>query len=138
LNQSNAIENTVSWLYRVARNKITDWYRKMKPDRLEDISVYQQDDEDALLLADIIPSLEIGADKQLLLKLISEVLSETLEELPENQREVFILHELEGKSLKVIAELTNTGIKTVISRKRYAVMYLQERLKSLYLELLTN
>ena len=136
--QSNAIENTASWLYRVARNKITDWYRKMKPDRLDDISVNQQDDDEALLLADIIPSMETAADKQLLLKLISEALTETLEELPENQREVFILHELEGKSLNEIAELTNTGIKTVISRKRYAVQYLQEHLRSLYQELLTN
>lgn len=136
--QSNTIENTASWLFRVARNKITDWYRKMKPDRLDDISVYQHDDDDALLLADIIPSMETAADKKLLLKLISEELSETLEELPKNQREVFILHELEGKSLKEIAVLTNTGIKTVISRKRYAVIYLQERLRSLYQELLTN
>ena len=136
--QSEAIENTVSWLYRVARNKITDWYRKMKPARLDDISPNQQDDDEALLLADIIPSMATPADQQLLLKLISEELAETLEELPKNQREVFVLHELEGKSLKEIAVLTNTGIKTVISRKRYAVMYLQEHLKSLYEELLTN
>jgi len=136
--QSNAIENTALWLYRVARNKITDWYRKMKPDRLDDITISQQDEDDALFFSDIIPSMETAADKQLLLKLISEELSETLEELPENQREVFILHEIEGKSLKEIAELTKTGIKTVISRKRYAVMYLQEHLRSLYQELLTN
>ena len=136
--QSNAIENTASWLYRVARNKITDWYRKMKPDRLDDLSVNKYDDDEELLLADIIPSMETAADKQLLLKLISEELSEILDELPQNQREVFILHELEGRSLKEIAEMTNTGIKTVISRKRYAVMYLQEHLRSLYQELLTN
>ncbi len=136
--QSNAIENTASWLYRVARNKITDWYRKMKPVRLNDLVVTQTEDDEALLLADIIPTVETSADKQLLLKLISEELSERLEELPQNQREVFILHELEGKSLKEIAVLTNTGIKTVISRKHYAVMYLQEHLRSLYQELLTN
>jgi RNA polymerase sigma factor (sigma-70 family) len=136
--QSDTIENTASWLYRVARNKITDWYRKMKPTRLDDISVHQHDEDEALLLADIIPSVETAADKQLMLKLVSEVVSETLEELPENQREVFILHELEGKSLKEIAELTGTGIKTVISRKRYAVLYLQERLRSLYEELFIN
>ena len=136
--QSNAIENTASWLYRVARNKITDWYRKMKPGRLDDIAVSSSDDDEELLLADIIPSVETAADKQLLLKMISEELSEILDELPQNQREVFILHELEGRSLKEIAEMTNTGIKTVISRKRYAVMYLQEHLRSLYQELLTN
>ncbi|MGZ4055227.1 MAG: RNA polymerase sigma factor [Bacteroidia bacterium] len=136
--QSDTIENTAAWLYRVARNKITDWYRKMKPARLDDIAINHSDDDDALFLSDIIPSMETSADKQLLLKLISEVLADTLEELPENQREVFVLHEIEGKSLKEIAESTNTGIKTVISRKRYAVMYLQERLRSLYDELLNN
>jgi RNA polymerase sigma factor (sigma-70 family) len=136
--QSDTIENTAAWLYRVARNKITDWYRKMKTARLDDISINHSDEDDALFLSDIIPSMETSADKQILLKLISEVLADTLEELPENQREVFVLHEIEGKSLKEIAERTNTGIKTVISRKRYAVMYLQERLRSLYDELLTN
>ena len=136
--QSDTIENTAAWLYRVARNKITDWYRKMKPARLDDITINHSDDDDALFLSDIIPSMETSADKQILLKLISEVLADTLEELPENQREVFVLHEIEGKSLKEIAESTNTGIKTVISRKRYAVLYLQERLRSLYDELLTN
>lgn len=136
--QSETIENTAAWLYRVARNKITDWYRKMKPDRLDDISYKGADEDEALLLSDIIPSMETSADKQLLLKLISEVLADTLEELPENQREVFILHEIEGISLKEIAEQTNTGIKTVISRKRYAVLFLQERLRSLYTELLNN
>ena len=136
--QSDTIENTAAWLYRVARNKITDWYRKMKPARLDDISVNHSDEDDALFLSDIIPSMETSADKQILLKLISEVLADTLTELPDNQREVFVLHEIEGKSLKEIAEKTNTGIKTVISRKRYAVLYLQERLRSLYDELLTN
>ena len=136
--QSETIENTAAWLYRVARNKITDWYRKMKPDRLDDISYKGSDEDEALLLSDIIPSMETSADKQILLKLISEVLADTLEELPENQREVFILHEIEGISLKEIAEQTNTGIKTVISRKRYAVLFLQERLRSLYTELLNN
>ena len=136
--QSDAIEKTAAWLYRVARNKITDWYRKMKPGRLDDISINYSDDDEVLLLSDIIPSMESSADELILRKLISEELAETLEELPENQREVFVLHELEGRSLKEIAELTGTGIKTVISRKRYAVMYLQERLRSLYEELLNN
>src|SRR5438105_4152621 len=136
--QSDAIEKTAAWLYRVARNKITDWYRKMKPARLDDVSVNYTDGDEVLLLSDIVPSMESSADELILRKLISEELMEILEELPGNQREVFVLHELEGKSLKEIAELTGTGIKTVISRKRYAVMYLQERLRSLYEELLNN
>lgn len=136
--QSDAIENMASWMYRVARNKITDWYRKMKPDRLEDVSLTPDDDDERLFLTDIIPSMENSAEQKMMLKLISEALSETLDGMPSNQREVFILHEIDGKSLKEIAELTNTGIKTVISRKRYAVMYLQEQLRGLYKELLTN
>jgi RNA polymerase sigma factor (sigma-70 family) len=136
--QSDPLEKTAAWLYRVARNKITDWYRKMKPSRLDDIGVGRFDDEEALLLSDIIPSLETSPDKQLLLKLISEELSDALAELPRNQREVFVMHELEGRSMKEIAEITNTGIKTVISRKRYAVLYLQDRMRGLYEELLNN
>ena len=110
----------------------------MKPARLDDVSVNYTDGDEVLLLSDIVPSMESSADELILRKLISEELMEILEELPGNQREVFVLHELEGKSLKEIAELTGTGIKTVISRKRYAVMYLQERLRSLYEELLNN
>ena len=136
--QSDTIEKTAAWLYRVARNKITDWYRKMKPERLDDISIHYSDEDEALLLSDIIPSLESSADEQILRKLVSEALIETLEELPENQREVFVLHELEGRSLKEISELTGAGIKTIISRKHYAVKYIQERLRSLYDELLIN
>ena len=136
--QSDALESSAAWLYRVSRNKITDWYRKMRPDRLDDIISSHSDEDEALILSDIIPSMETAADKQLLLKLISEVLADTLEELPKNQREVFVLHEIEGKSLKEIALHTHTPIKTVISRKRYAVMHLQDRLRNLYEELLNN
>ena len=136
--QSETIESTAAWLYRVARNKITDWYRKMRPERLDDMHYSSSDEDEPLMLADIIPSAETASDKQLLLKVISEVLADTLEELPENQREVFVMHEIEGKSLKEIAEMTGTNIKTVISRKRYAVLYLQEQLRSLYEELLES
>lgn len=136
--QSETIENTAAWLYRVARNKITDWYRKMRPSRLDDIQLGYSDEEEALMLSDIIPSMETSADKQMMLKLISDVLAETLSELTKNQRDVFVLHEIEGKSLKEIAEMSDTGIKTVISRKRYAVLYLQERLRSLYEELINE
>jgi RNA polymerase sigma factor (sigma-70 family) len=136
--QSETIESTAAWLYRVARNKITDWYRKMRPERLDDMSFNNSEEEEPLLLSDIIPTAETAADKRLLLKVISEVLADTLDDLPKNQRNVFVLHEIEGKSLKEIAELTGTNIKTVISRKRYAVLYLQEQLRSLYDELLSD
>ena len=131
------IERAVAWLYRVARNKITDWYRKRKPERLED-KVVQEDDDEPLLLRDILASLDRPADDQMLLKVISEELTDALELLPEKQKQVFVMHELEGLSLKQIAEQTQTPIKTVISRKGYAVAFLREELRELYNELLNN
>jgi RNA polymerase sigma factor (sigma-70 family) len=136
--QSTAIENTAAWLYRVARNKITDWYRKMKPSRLDDITTSAGSEEEPLLLADIIPSLEDSPDRKLLYKLITDVLTEALAELPPAQRDVFVLHEIEGLSMNEIAEMSGSNLKTVISRKRYAVIHLKQRLKTLYNELLTN
>lgn len=127
----------LTWLYRVARNKITDWYRKMKPDRLDDISFKGSDEDEALLLSDIIPSMETSADKQLLLKLISSISGYIRRIAGEPTRSVCTSRN-RWKKRKEIAELTDTGIKTVISRKRYAVLYLQERLRSLYIELLNN
>jgi RNA polymerase sigma factor (sigma-70 family) len=135
--EAEPLERAVAWLYRVARNKITDWYRKRRPDRFEDTIVHQEEDDEPLLLRDILSSMDRPADQQMLLKAISEELTEALDLLPENQREVFVMHELEGLSLKQIAEQTNTPIKTVISRKHYAVKFLREELRELYTELLT-
>jgi RNA polymerase sigma factor (sigma-70 family) len=104
--QSETLESTVAWLYRVARNKITDWYRKMKPERLDDIAFSSADEEEGLMLSDRLPSMDTAADKQLLLKLITEVVADALSELPQNQREVFVMHEIEGKPFKEIATLT--------------------------------
>jgi RNA polymerase sigma factor (sigma-70 family) len=132
------LERAVAWLYRVARNKITDWYRKRKPERLEDKKVMNDDEDEPLLLRDILASVDRPADDQMLLKAISEELTDALELLPEKQKEVFVLHELEGVSLKEIAERTQTPIKTVISRKGYAVVFLRDQLRELYDELLNK
>ena len=132
----DTIEQVASWLFRVARNKITDWYRKRKPERFENKVITNDDEEEPLFLTDILSSVEVPADDKMLLKLISEQLSEALELLPEKQKDVFVMHELEGMSLKQIAEATNTPIKTVISRKHYAVSFLREQLRELYNELL--
>jgi len=129
------IEKAVSWLYRVARNKITDWYRKRKPERFENKIVHNEEEDEPLLLTDILSSVDRSADDQMMLKFISEELSDALELLPEKQREVFVLHELEGMSLKMIAEQTQTPVKTVISRKHYAVQFLREHLREVYNEL---
>jgi RNA polymerase sigma factor (sigma-70 family) len=136
--QTEPIEKAVAWLYRVARNKITDWYRKRKPERFENKTIQNEEEDEPLFIADILSSLERPADDQMLLKVISEELMEALELLPEKQREVFVLHEIEGMSLKQIAEQTETSLKTVISRKHYAVQFLRAQLRDLYNELLNK
>lgn len=132
----STIENVASWLYRVARNKITDWYRKRKPERFENKQVHTDEADEPLLLADIMASMDIPADDKIMHKLILEQLSEALELMPAKQKDVFVMHELEGISLKQIAEITGTPIKTVISRKGYAVAFLREHLRELYNELI--
>lgn len=136
--QAEPIEKAAAWLYRVARNKITDWYRKRRPERYEDSLIQGDEDDEPLLLRDILSSFDTPADQQMLLDAISEELSDALELLPEKQRDVFVWHEIEGWSLKEIAEHTQTPLKTVISRKHYAVQFLREHLRDLYDELLND
>jgi len=136
--EAEPLEKAVAWLYRVARNKITDWYRKRKPERFENRSVGNEEEDEPLFLTDILASLDRPADDQMLLKAISEELSDALAMLPDKQREVFVLHELEGFSLKQIADRSQAPLKTVISRKHYAVQFLREHLRELYDELLNN
>jgi RNA polymerase sigma factor (sigma-70 family) len=131
------VEQIASWLFTVARNKITDRYRKKKPLLLEDVFVFKGDgDDDGYLLDDLLPAADVrSADAEMMRETIMEALTDALEELPVEQREVFIWHELEDKSFKEIAELTGTPVNTLLSRKRYAVLHLRERLKELYTEL---
>ncbi|MEP6466119.1 MAG: sigma-70 family RNA polymerase sigma factor [Parafilimonas sp.] len=133
-NQSSPEEiNSMSgWLHRVARNKITDKYRKKKEGSLNDFA--DADDEDALNIADFFLAVEDDADAKELQQLFWEVLFDALEELPQNQREVFILNELEEKTLQQIADMQGEKLKTIISRKGYAVKFLRSRLEDLYNE----
>lgn len=131
-----SIDKITSWLFQVARNKIIDRNRKMKPENFSSLLARDSEDAGPLMLADILPDLEQLPDRQLLRTAVWEVLEEALEELPEAQREVFILHEFEDKSFREIAELTGVAVNTLLSRKRYAVLYLRERLEGLYRELL--
>ncbi|HVX26352.1 MAG TPA: RNA polymerase sigma factor [Parafilimonas sp.] len=132
-NQSSPEEiNSMSgWLYRVARNKITDNYRKKKNEPIDE-SDYE--DEENLNVADIFLDKEINADVKELQQLFWDTLFDALQELPKNQREVFVLNELEGKTLQQIADMQGEKLKTIISRKRYAVKYLRKRLEDLYNE----
>ena len=128
-------EQIGAWLYRVARNRIIDNYRKQEPDSLEDYEYEDQEGEinfREILLSDD----NDGPEIVYLKKLFWEELFVALSELPKAQSDVFIKNEIEDKTLKEIAEESRESIKTVISRKRYAVIYLRERLRSLYEEII--
>ena len=130
-------EQIGAWLYRVAQNKIIDKYRKQKPDSIEDYSY--EDEEGEMNFRDILLSDESDtAETRYLKKLFWEELFEALSDLPKAQREVFVKNEIEDMKLKDIADETGESIKTVISRKRYAVIYLRERLRSFYEEIINK
>lgn len=125
------IEQLTSWLFTVARNKIIDWYRKKKPDALQ---VDGQEDE-RLGLSDLLLDPRQNPDDVYARSMLWEEFTEALEELPDNQREVFMMHEFEGKSFKEIAQLTREPVNTLLSRKRYAILFLREQLQEIYDEL---
>jgi len=132
---TESIQQVSAWLFTVARNKITDKYRKQKPVSIEDF-VYEDEDGEVnykdLLLAD--PTTPEDTE---LLKLFWEELFKALEELPEEQRQVFVWNELEDMTFREISEKTGENIKTLISRKRYAVSFLRKRLENIYTDLIT-
>ncbi len=129
-NTTEIIDQVGAWLYRVARNKIIDRYRKNNPESLEDYAYENEDGElnfKEILLADT-----NNPEMQYLKNLFWEQLNEGLMELPSEQREIFILNELEGRTFAEIAAQTGENIKTLISRKGYAVKHLRKRLRILY------
>jgi RNA polymerase sigma factor (sigma-70 family) len=128
-------EQVTAWLYRVARNRITDLFRRRKSASLNDAIA---DDEDSLSLEDLLPSPDAGPDAIYARGVLFEALDEALGELPKNQREVFVAHELLGRSFKEISEETGVSVNTLLSRKRYAVLYLRERLQEMSEEFGTN
>lgn len=133
---TQTIEQVSGWLYAVAKNKITDKYRKQQTALLED-EVYE-DEEGEIHFKEVLLSADDNAEASALKKLFWQQLKEALDELPENQRQVFILNELEGMTLQQIADKNGENIKTIISRKRYAVSHLRQRLQFLYNELLND
>ena len=123
------IEKMTSWLFTVARNKIIDWYRKKRPESLpRDLN----DPSLPLNLEDILYDPTQNPDQVYARSLVWTELAEALDELPEEQKQVFVMHELEGKSFKEIAEQTGEPINTLLSRKRYAVLFLREKLQEMY------
>ena len=135
LEEIETIESISGWLYRVARNKITDKFRKKKTKNLEDFSY--ENEEGEINFKDILLNDAVTPEDEYIKKLFWEALMAALEELPEKQRIVFVQNELEDISLQQIADESGESIKTIISRKGYAVKHLRTRLKQLYQDLLT-
>jgi RNA polymerase sigma factor (sigma-70 family) len=123
------VEHVTAWLFRVARNRMIDLFRRSKPSSLSN-PVSAEDDGDTL--EDLLPSADAGPEAAYARSLLLDALDEALEELPEAQREVFVAHEVMGRSFKEISAETGLSVNTLLSRKRYAVMHLRESLQSIY------
>ena len=119
------VEQAGAWLFRVARNRIIDFFRKKRPVQFEDEGI-----------EDLLPSADAGPEEAYARSLLWEELEQALAELPEEQRAVFIAHEIEGRSFKELAAETGVSVNTLLSRKRYAVLHLRERLKDINEEIL--
>jgi RNA polymerase sigma factor (sigma-70 family) len=124
------IDHVTGWLFQVARNRITDLFRKKKPENFSDVAVETADD--TLLLEDLLPSPDAGPDALYARSVLLDELEDALDELPEEQRQVFIGHEIEGLSFKEMAVETGVSVNTLLGRKRNAVLHLRERLQGVY------
>jgi RNA polymerase sigma factor (sigma-70 family) len=122
------VEQVTAWMFRVARNRITDLFRRRKAVSLNQPA---SADEDATTLEDLLPSADAGPDAVFARGVLLEALEDALEDLPEAQREVFVAHEVLGQSFKQMSEETGVSVNTLLARKRYAVLALRERLKEL-------
>jgi len=128
------IEHVTGWLFRVARNRITDLFRKKAPVSFS--ATGARDGNDALpQLDDLLPSPDAGPDAVYARKVLLDELEAAIDELPPEQREAFVMHELDGRSFKEMAAETGVNVNTLLSRKRYAVLRLRERLQHVYDEL---
>jgi len=124
------IEQVGAWLYRVARNRIIDRFRKKKEEPLTQVE--GDEDTEEHWLENVLPSSNSGAEAAYVRKVLLEEIHTALDELPEEQRSVFLAHELEGLSFKELAEVSGVGVNTLIARKRYAVLHLRTRLQTIY------
>ncbi len=131
------IEQVGAWLFRVARNRITDLFRKRKPEASTNDPVVAEEGE-LLTLEDLLPSRDAGPEAAYARTVLLEELEDALAELPEEQREVFLAHEIEGRSFKDLAVETGLSVNTLLSRKHYAVIHLRERLREVYDEFISS
>ena len=125
------INHITGWLFRVARNRITDLFRKKRPESFSDTE-HEDEDGELLQLDDLLPSPDAGPEALYARNVLLSELELALDELPEEQRAVFVAHELEGRSFKEMAARTGVSVNTLLSRKRYAVLHLRQRLQSVY------
>jgi RNA polymerase sigma factor (sigma-70 family) len=125
------IEHVTGWLFRVARNRITDLFRKKKPETFSDAAVEDEAGE-LLRIEDLLPSPDAGPEALYFRSVLLDELELALDELPEEQREVFVAHEIEGRSFKELSAKSGVSVNTLLSRKRYAVLHLRERLQSIH------
>ncbi|MGB9436234.1 MAG: sigma-70 family RNA polymerase sigma factor [Candidatus Acidiferrum sp.] len=125
------IEHVTGWLFRIARNRITDLFRKKKQQAFSDAAVVD-DDGELLRIEDLLPSPDAGPEAAYFRNVLLDELESALEELPDQQREVFVAHELEGRGFKELSRETGVSVNTLLSRKRYAVLHLRERLRSIH------
>ena len=126
------VEHVGAWLFRVARNRIVDFFRKKRPEALADVGEIDADESDLAAIDELLPSTGAGPEADFARRVLLEELDAALNELPPEQREVFVAHEIEGRSFREIAERTGVGVNTLLSRKRYAVLHLRRRLQAIY------
>jgi RNA polymerase sigma factor (sigma-70 family) len=124
------IDHVTGWLFRVARNRITDLFRKKKAESFSE--AVENEDGEALRIEDLLPSSEAGPEALYIRNVLLDELELALDELPKEQREVFVAHEVEGRSFKELSAESGVNVNTLLARKRYAVLHLRERLQSVY------
>jgi len=125
------IDFVTGWLFRVARNRITDLFRKKRPEAFSE-ALGEDEDGELLVLEDLLPSPEAGPEAQYIRTLLLDEMRQALAELSVEQRDVFIAHELEGRSFKELAAESGVSVNTLLSRKRYAVLHLRKRLQTVH------
>ncbi len=125
------IEHITGWLFTAARNRITDFFRKKKPERFSDLSAWD-DEGDQPAFEDLLPSPDAGPDELYARSALLDELEDALDELPEEQREVFVAHEFEGRNFKQISAESGVSVNTLLARKHYAVLHLRNRLQDIY------
>jgi RNA polymerase sigma factor (sigma-70 family) len=132
------IEQVSAWMFRVARNRIIDLFRKRRPEASTNDSMSAAEDDEDLLLEEMLPSPDAGPDAAYARGVLLDELDAALDELPEEQREVFVAHELEGRSFKELAQETGLNVNALLARKHYAVLHLRKRLRAIHDEFLNE